>query len=209
MAKGMLNMKTTKTGTTIVGLTYKVREIEIEIMAVYWIFINCTLHITLYHIIHTIHTIYPSSLSRTVLFWVLILELLRDQSSLTRIAKRFTTSHPTFTAVELVPQQTPNSPPTWSVPSWNCIHWHRDGRRELSRPWPCSNNTFFRYQGHVGAALILGGVDCTGAHLYTIYPHGIHWPSPTLQWVQGPWMPWQSSKLPTVQTWKRTKPSLL
>lgn len=30
----------------------------------------------------------------------------------------------------------------------------------------------FRYQGQVGAALILGGVDCTGAHLYTIYPHG-------------------------------------
>ena len=30
----------------------------------------------------------------------------------------------------------------------------------------------FRYQGHIGAALILGGVDNTGAHLYTIYPHG-------------------------------------
>lgn len=30
----------------------------------------------------------------------------------------------------------------------------------------------FRYQGQVGAALILGGVDCTGASLYTIYPHG-------------------------------------
>jgi hypothetical protein len=30
----------------------------------------------------------------------------------------------------------------------------------------------FRYQGHVGAALILGGVDVTGPHLYTIYPHG-------------------------------------
>lgn len=30
----------------------------------------------------------------------------------------------------------------------------------------------FRYQGHIGAALILGGVDFTGAHLYTIYPHG-------------------------------------
>ena len=28
------------------------------------------------------------------------------------------------------------------------------------------------YQGHVGAALVLGGVDCKGAHLYTIYPHG-------------------------------------
>lgn len=30
----------------------------------------------------------------------------------------------------------------------------------------------FRYQGHIGAALILGGVDSTGTHLYTIYPHG-------------------------------------
>lgn len=30
----------------------------------------------------------------------------------------------------------------------------------------------FRYQGYIGAALILGGVDTTGPHLYTIYPHG-------------------------------------
>jgi len=30
----------------------------------------------------------------------------------------------------------------------------------------------FRYQGHIGAALILGGVDRDGAHLYQIYPHG-------------------------------------
>ncbi|KAJ2502284.1 proteasome core particle subunit beta 2 [Coemansia sp. RSA 1972] len=30
----------------------------------------------------------------------------------------------------------------------------------------------FRYQGHVGAALILGGVDVTGPHLFTIHPHG-------------------------------------
>ncbi|XP_076905730.1 proteasome subunit beta type-7-B-like [Bidens hawaiensis] len=30
----------------------------------------------------------------------------------------------------------------------------------------------FRYQGHVSAALVLGGVDLTGPHLYTIYPHG-------------------------------------
>ncbi|KAJ3382516.1 Proteasome subunit beta type-7-A [Entophlyctis sp. JEL0112] len=28
------------------------------------------------------------------------------------------------------------------------------------------------YQGHIGAALVLGGVDVTGPHLYTIYPHG-------------------------------------
>eukprot|EP00750_Incisomonas_marina_P022196 INCI4922.1.p2 GENE.INCI4922.1~~INCI4922.1.p2 ORF type:complete len:295 (-),score=61.49 INCI4922.1:153-1037(-) len=30
----------------------------------------------------------------------------------------------------------------------------------------------FRYQGHVSAALVLGGVDFTGPHLYTVYPHG-------------------------------------
>lgn len=30
----------------------------------------------------------------------------------------------------------------------------------------------FGYQGHIGAALVLGGVDVIGAHLYTIYPHG-------------------------------------
>lgn len=30
----------------------------------------------------------------------------------------------------------------------------------------------FRYQGYIGAALVLGGVDNTGPHLYCIYPHG-------------------------------------
>ncbi|KAF8037637.1 hypothetical protein BT93_B0491 [Corymbia citriodora subsp. variegata] len=30
----------------------------------------------------------------------------------------------------------------------------------------------FNYQGHVQAALVLGGVDVTGPHLHTIYPHG-------------------------------------
>jgi len=30
----------------------------------------------------------------------------------------------------------------------------------------------FRYQGQVGAALVLGGVDVTGPHLFTIHPHG-------------------------------------
>lgn len=30
----------------------------------------------------------------------------------------------------------------------------------------------FNYQGYVQAALVLGGVDCTGPHLHTIYPHG-------------------------------------
>merc|ERR1711988_1208287 len=30
----------------------------------------------------------------------------------------------------------------------------------------------FRYQGHVSAALVLGGVDFNGPHIYTVYPHG-------------------------------------
>lgn len=30
----------------------------------------------------------------------------------------------------------------------------------------------FKYQGHVSAALILGGVDVHGPHLYSIHPHG-------------------------------------
>lgn len=30
----------------------------------------------------------------------------------------------------------------------------------------------FNYQGYVQAALVLGGVDVTGPHLHTIYPHG-------------------------------------
>jgi len=30
----------------------------------------------------------------------------------------------------------------------------------------------FRYQGHVSAALVLGGVDIHGPHLYSIFPHG-------------------------------------
>ncbi|KAF9590346.1 hypothetical protein IFM89_033872 [Coptis chinensis] len=31
----------------------------------------------------------------------------------------------------------------------------------------------FGYQGHVSAALVLGGVGITGPHLHTIYPHGL------------------------------------
>lgn len=41
---------------------------------------------------------------------------------------------------------------------------------ELSQSLMCVN--ICRYQGHVGTSLIVGGVDVTGAHLYSIYPHG-------------------------------------
>merc|ERR1719469_1083791 len=30
----------------------------------------------------------------------------------------------------------------------------------------------FKYQGHIGAALVLGGVDAKGSHVDQIYPHG-------------------------------------
>jgi 20S proteasome subunit beta 2 len=30
----------------------------------------------------------------------------------------------------------------------------------------------FKHQGHISAALILGGVDINGPHLYSIHPHG-------------------------------------
>ena len=30
----------------------------------------------------------------------------------------------------------------------------------------------FKYQGHVSAALVLGGVDINGPHLHTVFPHG-------------------------------------
>jgi len=30
----------------------------------------------------------------------------------------------------------------------------------------------FKYQGNVSAALVLGGVDCCGPALYSVYPHG-------------------------------------
>jgi len=30
----------------------------------------------------------------------------------------------------------------------------------------------FRYQGHISAALVLGGVDSTGPNIYSIHPHG-------------------------------------
>lgn len=43
-------------------------------------------------------------------------------------------------------------------------------------PVPCASTLLkqylFRYQGHVSAALVLGGVDNQGPHIYSIQPHG-------------------------------------
>jgi 20S proteasome subunit beta 2 len=34
------------------------------------------------------------------------------------------------------------------------------------------STNLFKYQGYIGCALVLGGVDVNGPHLYQIYPHG-------------------------------------
>lgn len=36
---------------------------------------------------------------------------------------------------------------------------------------PCCS-LFYRYQGYISAALVLGGVDLNGPTLHTVYPHG-------------------------------------
>uniref|UniRef100_A0A4W3GVN8 Proteasome subunit beta type-7-like n=1 Tax=Callorhinchus milii TaxID=7868 RepID=A0A4W3GVN8_CALMI len=33
-------------------------------------------------------------------------------------------------------------------------------------------DTLFRYRGHISAMLLLGGVDCSGPHIYEVTPHG-------------------------------------
>ncbi|XP_022643569.1 proteasome subunit beta type-7-like [Varroa jacobsoni] len=43
----------------------------------------------------------------------------------------------------------------------------------------------FRYQGHVGCALIIGGVDSTGPHLHSISPHGFTMELPYLTMGSG------------------------
>ncbi|XP_074654775.1 proteasome subunit beta type-7-like [Tubulanus polymorphus] len=45
------------------------------------------------------------------------------------------------------------------------------------KPRVCTANRMlkqklFRYRGYISAALVLGGVDCTGPHLYSVWPHG-------------------------------------
>merc|ERR1712083_626435 len=38
--------------------------------------------------------------------------------------------------------------------------------------WSSADSWLFRYQGHIGTYLIMGGVDVTGPHLYEIAAHG-------------------------------------
>lgn len=45
-----------------------------------------------------------------------------------------------------------------------------------------------RYQGHVGSSLIVGGTDVTGAHLYSVYPHGSYDKLPYLSMGKRSWV---------------------
>ena len=48
---------------------------------------------------------------------------------------------------------------------FRCVPFRDSYRRGSLTLW-------HRYQGHIGAALVLGGVDVTGPQLFTIHPHG-------------------------------------
>lgn len=53
------------------------------------------------------------------------------------------------------------------------LHRYGTGRKtRVATAMTLLKSHLFRYQGHVSAALILGGVDLHGPHLFTIYPHG-------------------------------------
>lgn len=53
------------------------------------------------------------------------------------------------------------------------LHRHGTGRKSrVVTAMSLLKSHLFKYQGHVSAALVLGGVDLNGPHLFTIYPHG-------------------------------------
>merc|ERR1711939_672531 len=53
------------------------------------------------------------------------------------------------------------------------LHRYGTGRQSrVSTSLAMLKQMLYRYQGHVSAALVLGGVDCKGPHIYTVYPHG-------------------------------------
>ncbi|KAL7459978.1 hypothetical protein ACHAWC_011793 [Mediolabrus comicus] len=47
-----------------------------------------------------------------------------------------------------------------------------DGQSRVVTACTMLKRMLFRYQGYISAALVLGGCDVNGPHLYQIYPHG-------------------------------------
>ncbi|KAH8556982.1 proteasome subunit beta type-7 [Umbelopsis sp. PMI_123] len=62
---------------------------------------------------------------------------------------------------------------TNSISSQLELHRLSTGRKtRVATAMTLLKQMLFRYQGHIGAALVLGGFDINGPQLYTIYPHG-------------------------------------
>ncbi|RHY09251.1 hypothetical protein DYB28_000192 [Aphanomyces astaci] len=57
----------------------------------------------------------------------------------------------------------------------SALELHRlntDSQSRVATAMTLLKQKLFQYQGHLSAALVLGGLDVTGPSLYTIYPHG-------------------------------------
>lgn len=53
------------------------------------------------------------------------------------------------------------------------LHRYGTGRESrVTTAMTLLKSHLFKYQGNISAALVLGGVDLNGPHLFTIYPHG-------------------------------------
>jgi len=53
------------------------------------------------------------------------------------------------------------------------LHRMSTGRQSrVSTSLNMLKDMLYRYQGNIGAALVLGGVDFKGPHIFTVYPHG-------------------------------------
>ena len=62
---------------------------------------------------------------------------------------------------------------TGMVASSLVLHRYASGRdSRVVTAMTLLKSHLFKYQGHISAALVLGGVDCNGPHLFTVYPHG-------------------------------------
>merc|ERR1711871_223352 len=62
---------------------------------------------------------------------------------------------------------------TDKIASRLALHRMNTGRESrVSTALAMLKQMLYRYQGHVSAALVLGGVDFKGPHIFTVYPHG-------------------------------------
>ncbi|KAL0357841.1 UNVERIFIED_CONTAM: Proteasome subunit beta type-7-A [Sesamum calycinum] len=145
--KGLKQPSFLKTGTTIVGLIFQVLAIK---KLGKWL-LNVSLMVSFLEQTH---------------------EPLRVPLLLIRTVRRFIIWLPIFyccgagTAAD-------TEAVTDMVSSQLKLHRYHTGRESrVVTALTLLKSHLFSYQGYVSAALVLGGVDVTGPHLHTIYPHG-------------------------------------